>query len=75
MFGSNADSHTTDCCSKKNLLSSFLDGHKKKCMDEAKKEEFCAMEKVFKKGPLKSKIACKMAIHDLLELETYLNKE
>eukprot|EP00957_Ditylum_brightwellii_P096569 7354981-Ditylum_brightwellii.AAC.1 len=30
MFGGNAESHTTDCCNKKNLLSGLLDGHKKK---------------------------------------------
>eukprot|EP00957_Ditylum_brightwellii_P174994 13323532-Ditylum_brightwellii.AAC.1 len=30
VFGGNAESHTTDYCNKKNLLSSLLDGHKKK---------------------------------------------
>eukprot|EP00957_Ditylum_brightwellii_P027345 2066883-Ditylum_brightwellii.AAC.1 len=30
MFGGNAESHTTDHCNKKNLLSGLLDGHKKK---------------------------------------------
>eukprot|EP00957_Ditylum_brightwellii_P136162 10384585-Ditylum_brightwellii.AAC.1 len=30
MFGGNTKMHTTDRCSKKNLLSGLLDGHKKK---------------------------------------------
>eukprot|EP00957_Ditylum_brightwellii_P089582 6823152-Ditylum_brightwellii.AAC.1 len=38
MFDSNAEMHTTDRCNKNNLLSSLLDGHKKKHMERAKKE-------------------------------------
>eukprot|EP00957_Ditylum_brightwellii_P052421 3974888-Ditylum_brightwellii.AAC.1 len=55
MFGNNAELHTTDCCNKKNLLSSLLYGHKKKHIDKAKKEELCAMVKAFKKVSFKSK--------------------
>eukprot|EP00957_Ditylum_brightwellii_P126113 9613847-Ditylum_brightwellii.AAC.1 len=50
MFGGNTELHTTDCCNKKNLLSGLLDVHKKKQFDRAKKEEFCAMVKAFKKA-------------------------
>eukprot|EP00957_Ditylum_brightwellii_P202699 15331390-Ditylum_brightwellii.AAC.1 len=49
MFGVNAELQFTDCCNKQNLLSSLLDGHKKKQSDRAKKEEFDAMAKAVKK--------------------------
>eukprot|EP00957_Ditylum_brightwellii_P197616 15055155-Ditylum_brightwellii.AAC.1 len=55
MFGVNAELHTTDCCNKKNLLSGLLDRHKKKHMERANKEEFCAMVKAFKKASGKGK--------------------
>eukprot|EP00957_Ditylum_brightwellii_P041630 3153055-Ditylum_brightwellii.AAC.1 len=64
MFSDNAELHTTDCCSKKNLLSGLLNGHKKKHMDRAKKEEFCAMAKALKKASFKSKKACKRSYHN-----------
>eukprot|EP00957_Ditylum_brightwellii_P142094 10826215-Ditylum_brightwellii.AAC.1 len=50
MFGSNTELHTTDRCNKKNFLSGLLDGHKKKRMDRAKKEEFHAMANASKKA-------------------------
>eukprot|EP00957_Ditylum_brightwellii_P163019 12413572-Ditylum_brightwellii.AAC.1 len=50
MFGGNAKAHTTDHCNKNNLLSGLLDGKKKKTFDRAKKEEFCAMAKAFRKA-------------------------
>eukprot|EP00957_Ditylum_brightwellii_P154044 11724052-Ditylum_brightwellii.AAC.1 len=49
LFGGNAKLHTTDHCNTKNLLSGLLDGHKKKKIDMAKKEEFRAMAKASKK--------------------------
>eukprot|EP00957_Ditylum_brightwellii_P167088 12719982-Ditylum_brightwellii.AAC.1 len=58
MFGGNTKMHTTDRCNKKNLLSGLLDGHNKKQSNRAKKEEFCAMAKAFKKATVKSKKAC-----------------
>eukprot|EP00957_Ditylum_brightwellii_P019987 1508928-Ditylum_brightwellii.AAC.1 len=45
MFGGNAESHSTECCNKKALLASLLDGHKRKHTDKAKKEKFCTMAK------------------------------
>eukprot|EP00957_Ditylum_brightwellii_P203718 15335923-Ditylum_brightwellii.AAC.1 len=60
MFGGNAELHTTDCYNKKSLLSDLFDGHKKKHMDRAKKEEFCTMAKAFKKTSVKGKKACIM---------------
>eukprot|EP00957_Ditylum_brightwellii_P203226 15333757-Ditylum_brightwellii.AAC.2 len=75
MFGGNAELHTTEHCSKKNLLSSLLDRHKKKLMDKAKKEEFCTMAKAFKKASFKSKTTRKRLIHDLSELESPLEEE
>eukprot|EP00957_Ditylum_brightwellii_P136725 10426515-Ditylum_brightwellii.AAC.1 len=74
IFCGNADLHTTDHCNKKNLISSLLDGHKKKRMDKAKKEEFCAMAKVFRRPPLRAKNH-KRVIHNLLEFESYSDKE
>eukprot|EP00957_Ditylum_brightwellii_P200506 15285624-Ditylum_brightwellii.AAC.1 len=49
MFGGNSESHTTKQCNKKALLSSLLDGHKKKRYDKTKKEEFRAMAKALQK--------------------------
>eukprot|EP00957_Ditylum_brightwellii_P139321 10617727-Ditylum_brightwellii.AAC.1 len=56
-FGGNAESHITDHCSRKNLLSDLLDGHKKKQIDRTKKGEFCTMTKAFKKTSSKGKKA------------------
>ena len=75
MFGGNTKMHTTDRCSKKNLLSGLLDGHKKKQFDRAKKEEFCAMAKAFKKASSKGKKACKRLYQDSSELDSSLEKE
>eukprot|EP00957_Ditylum_brightwellii_P211511 15366264-Ditylum_brightwellii.AAC.1 len=55
MFGGNAELHTTDCCNKKNSMSHLFDEYKKKHMDRAKKEVFCAIAKAFKKASFKSK--------------------
>eukprot|EP00957_Ditylum_brightwellii_P121446 9261852-Ditylum_brightwellii.AAC.1 len=62
MFDGIAELNTIDCYNKKNLLSGLLDRHKKKCMDRAKKEEFCTMAKVFKKASFKNKKAHKGCI-------------
>eukprot|EP00957_Ditylum_brightwellii_P021236 1601286-Ditylum_brightwellii.AAC.1 len=67
MFGGAAELHITNQCNKKALLSSLLDGHKKKCMDRAKKEELFAMAKAFKKASFQSKKACKRLYHNLSE--------
>eukprot|EP00957_Ditylum_brightwellii_P160511 12219003-Ditylum_brightwellii.AAC.1 len=75
MFGGNAESHTTDCCNKKNLLSSLLDEHKKKCMDKVNKEEFCAMVKAFKKASIKRKKAYKRLIHNFPKSESFSDEE
>eukprot|EP00957_Ditylum_brightwellii_P189987 14463702-Ditylum_brightwellii.AAC.1 len=64
MYGGNAESHSTERCNKKTVLASLLDGHKKKRTDKAKKEEFCAMAKAFKKANLKSKKSCKRSAPD-----------
>eukprot|EP00957_Ditylum_brightwellii_P036773 2785332-Ditylum_brightwellii.AAC.1 len=55
MFGGNAKLHTTDHCNNKKLLPDLFDGHKKKQLDRAKKEEFCAMMKAFMKASSKGK--------------------
>eukprot|EP00957_Ditylum_brightwellii_P175893 13393690-Ditylum_brightwellii.AAC.1 len=75
MFGGNAELHVTDHCNKKNLLSGLLDGHKKKHMDRAKKEESCAMAKAFKKASGKGKKACKRSYHDSSESDSSSYKE
>eukprot|EP00957_Ditylum_brightwellii_P067726 5141286-Ditylum_brightwellii.AAC.1 len=75
MFGGNAELHTTDRCNKKKLLSSLLDGQKKKCMDRAKKEEFCAMAKAFKKASNKGKKAHKRLYHNSSESDSSLEEE
>eukprot|EP00957_Ditylum_brightwellii_P030065 2275978-Ditylum_brightwellii.AAC.1 len=63
MFGGNLESHTTKQCNKKALLLGLLDGHKKKCYDKIKKEEFRAMAKALQVS-LKSKRARKRSCHD-----------
>eukprot|EP00957_Ditylum_brightwellii_P031087 2355050-Ditylum_brightwellii.AAC.1 len=75
MFGGNFKSHSTECCNKKTLLASLLDGHKKKHADKAKKEEFCAMAKALKKANLKSKKTCKRSIPDSSESESSSDEE
>eukprot|EP00957_Ditylum_brightwellii_P185300 14110093-Ditylum_brightwellii.AAC.1 len=62
--------HTTYQCNKKNLLSGLLDGHKKKHMDRAKKEEFCTMAKAFKKALVKGKKDCKRLYHNSSESDS-----
>eukprot|EP00957_Ditylum_brightwellii_P153753 11702594-Ditylum_brightwellii.AAC.1 len=75
MFGGNAKLHTTDCCNKKNLLSGLLDGHKKKQVDRAKKEEFCAMAKAFRKASVKGKKAHKRSYQDFSESNSSSEEE
>eukprot|EP00957_Ditylum_brightwellii_P111908 8534121-Ditylum_brightwellii.AAC.1 len=75
MFGGSAELHTTDRCNKKNLLSVLLDGHKKKRINRAKKEEFCDMAKAFKKASFKSKKARKRLYHSSLESDSSLEEE
>eukprot|EP00957_Ditylum_brightwellii_P093687 7133589-Ditylum_brightwellii.AAC.1 len=74
-IGGNDELHTTDCCNKKNLLSSLLDGHKKKHIDRAKKEEFCAVAKNFKTASGKGKKACKRSHHNSSESDSSLEEE
>eukprot|EP00957_Ditylum_brightwellii_P206101 15346816-Ditylum_brightwellii.AAC.1 len=50
MSGGNAESHNTDHSNKNNLLSSLLDGHKKKHFNRSKKEDFCTMAKAHKRS-------------------------
>eukprot|EP00957_Ditylum_brightwellii_P204470 15339411-Ditylum_brightwellii.AAC.1 len=57
------------------LYKILLDGHKKKHMDKAKKEDFCAMAKAVKKANLKSKKSCKRSAPNLLEFESSLDEE
>eukprot|EP00957_Ditylum_brightwellii_P004400 334055-Ditylum_brightwellii.AAC.1 len=64
MFGGNLESHSTEQCNKKALLSGLLYGHKKKRYDKTKKEEFHAMAKALQKVSLKSKRARKRSHHD-----------
>eukprot|EP00957_Ditylum_brightwellii_P166417 12667933-Ditylum_brightwellii.AAC.1 len=58
-----------------NLLSGLLDGHKKKHSDRAKKEEFCAMAKAFKKATIKGKKACNRLYHNSSEWDSSLDEE
>eukprot|EP00957_Ditylum_brightwellii_P171138 13027608-Ditylum_brightwellii.AAC.1 len=55
MFGGNAEMHTAERCNKKSLLSSVLDGYKKKRYDRAKKEEFHTMQKLSKSQVVRAK--------------------
>eukprot|EP00957_Ditylum_brightwellii_P134328 10240995-Ditylum_brightwellii.AAC.1 len=75
MFGGNAGSHSTERCNKKTLLASILDGHKRKCVDKAKREEFCTMAKAFKNANLKSKKTPKRSVPDSSESESSLDEE
>eukprot|EP00957_Ditylum_brightwellii_P127187 9697679-Ditylum_brightwellii.AAC.1 len=64
MFGGNLESHSTKQCNKKALLPGLVDGHKKKCYNKTKKDEFCAMAKALQKVSLKIKRARKRSCHD-----------
>eukprot|EP00957_Ditylum_brightwellii_P054707 4145104-Ditylum_brightwellii.AAC.1 len=75
MIGSSTELHTTDCCNKKNLLSGLLDEQKKKQINRAKREEFCAMAKAFKKTTIKGKKACKSLYHDSSESNSSSEEE
>eukprot|EP00957_Ditylum_brightwellii_P145693 11093472-Ditylum_brightwellii.AAC.1 len=68
-------SHTALNAAKKTLLASLLDGHKRKCVDKVKKEEFCAMGKAFKKANLKTKKTCKRSVPDSSKSESSLDEE
>eukprot|EP00957_Ditylum_brightwellii_P016933 1276968-Ditylum_brightwellii.AAC.1 len=75
MFGGNAELRTTNHCNKKNLLSGLLDEHKKKRVDRAKKEKFCAMAKAFRKASVKGKKVHKRLYQDSLESDSSLKEE
>eukprot|EP00957_Ditylum_brightwellii_P021902 1651763-Ditylum_brightwellii.AAC.1 len=70
ILGGNAELYTTDCCNKKNLLSSLLDRHKKKQMDRAKKEEFCVIAKIFKKALVTGESAYNRLYHESSESDS-----
>eukprot|EP00957_Ditylum_brightwellii_P154291 11741625-Ditylum_brightwellii.AAC.1 len=53
----------------------LLDGHKKKQFDRAKKEDFCAMAKAFRKASIKGKKACKRLYQDSSESDSSLEEE
>eukprot|EP00957_Ditylum_brightwellii_P001883 144527-Ditylum_brightwellii.AAC.1 len=75
MFGGNAESYSTEGCNKKTLFTSLLDGHKRKHTDKAKKEEFRAMAKAFKKANLKSKRTFKRSVPDSSKSESSSDEE